>query len=270
MIIIILVFLGLCAGSFIDALVWRLHKQSKAKKTNPAFSIVKGHSMCPSCRHRLHARDLIPVLSWLELRGRCRYCQAKIGWQTPAVEVLTASLFVLSYLQWPYSLSTAGWLVFVGWLASVVMMIALLVYDLRWMILPDRLVYPLIGVASLMVIVLALEAGSVGLIVGPVLGALFLSGLFWSLFQVSAGKWIGGGDVKLAVALGLLAGGLLESVLLLFIASLLGTVVSLPLLIKGKSVSAKVPFGPFLIAATFIVWLWGPAMINWYSAFIGV
>lgn len=226
--------------------------------------------MCPSCKHRLGVSDLAPVLSWVELRGRCRYCQTKIGWQYPLVEVLTAGLFVLSYLQWPYGWSVAGWLAFGTWLVCLVMLVALLVYDLRWMLLPDRLVLPLTAGAMVLASVLTVAAGNANHIFNPLLGALFLSGLFWGLFQMSGGKWIGGGDVKLAISLGLIAGGLIESVLLLFLASLLGSLISLPLLLAGKTASHKVPFGPFLITATYIVFLWGPAMIDWYSRLIGV
>lgn len=269
MIIIAVVLLGLCFGSFINALVWRIHKQSTAKKYNKAYSISQGHSMCPACKHQLHVLDLIPVFSWLLLGARCRYCKAKISRQYPLVELLTAALFIISYWQWPYTLSGSGIVAFGLWLAILVILIALTVYDIRWMILPNRLVYPVIVLAVLLVISIGFADGW-GAPGGSILGALFLSGLFWGIFQVSGGKWIGGGDVKLAVALGLLAGGLLESILLLFIASLLGTLVSLPLVLRNKKLSSRVPFGPFLIIATYIVFFWGGAIIEWYTRFIGV
>jgi len=270
MIVLILILLGLCLGSFTNALVWRLHQQARAKKKSSRYSIVKGHSMCPSCKHQLGARDLVPVLSWVELRGRCRYCQAKISWQYPLVELLMAGLFVLSYMQWPHDFSMWGSIAFGFWLVSVVILVALLVYDLRWMILPDRLVYPLTGAAVGLVLALSVKENSPGLVISATAGAGLLFGLFWGLFQISGGKWIGGGDVKLAVALGLLAGGLVESILLLFLASLLGTLVSLPLLAAGRKASHKVPFGPFLIAAAFVVFLWGSSITSWYSGLIGV
>lgn len=258
--------LGLCMGSFINALVWRLHQRSK--KGAKRYSVTLGRSVCPHCKHVLAVKDLIPVLSWLELRGRCRYCRANISWQYPAVELITAGLFVVSYHLWPYDFSVIGWVAFLAWLSSLVLLVALLVYDLRWMLLPNKLVYPLVG-TSLVVAACVPLLHDVAL-GGTLLGVFVISGLFWVLFQISDGKWIGGGDVKLAVALGLLAGGFIESLLVLFIASLLGSVVGLPLLLQGNKTSHKVPFGPFLISAVVIVFFWSQHIIDWYLGFIGV
>lgn len=267
MIIIILIILGLCLGSFVNALVWRIHKQAAGTKS-AKYSITKGHSMCESCGHRLYARDLIPILSWIELGGRCRYCKTSIGWQNPLAELATVFLFIISYVAWPYGWSPVFLVAFGLWLASLVIMVALVVFDLRWMLLPDRLVYPLISLAIAISICLAIGHDSAGIIVRAGLNAILLSGLFWLLFQISNGRWIGGGDVKLAVALGFLNTSLLGSVLLLFISSLLGCLVSLPVLIMGKSVSHKIPFGPFLIIAAITVFLWGQQMIEWYNQLI--
>jgi prepilin signal peptidase PulO-like enzyme (type II secretory pathway) len=105
MIIAVLVVLGLCFGSFANALVWRVHEQAgQAAKKKPdkkylkQLSVAKGRSMCPNCKHELVAKDLIPVLSWLALGGKCRYCAKPISIQYPLVEVALASLFVVSYL----------------------------------------------------------------------------------------------------------------------------------------------------------------------------
>jgi leader peptidase (prepilin peptidase)/N-methyltransferase len=101
---------------------------------------------------------------------------------------------------------------------------------------------------------------------GALGGAAVLSGLFYALFTLSKGKWIGFGDVKLAVALGLLAGGVLEATLLLFAASVLGMLVSLPLLLSGKANrKSLVPFGPFLLAGMVVTQLFGSDIIVWYT-----
>jgi len=101
-------------------------------------------------------------------------------------------------------------------------------------------------------------------------GAVLLFGLFYVLFQISDGAWIGGGDVKLAAALGLLAGSPVQALLLLFLSSLIGTLFSIPQLMKGKTgLRAKVPYGPFLLAATVIVVLWGHSIIDWYTGLLG-
>lgn len=268
MIILILVLAGLCLGSFSNALVWRLHEQQKGKKSaaeRRKLSIVSGHSMCTKCHHQLGLTDLIPVVSWLWLRGRCRYCHQPISWQYPAVELITAGLFVGSYVYWPHGWSAVGISQFVVWLGVLVLFMALTVYDLRWMLLPNRLVYPLTGLALAEVLMLALWQGNVSIVVGALWGVLCLAGLFYALFTVSNGTWIGGGDVRLGVSLGLLVSGPVKALLVLLLASLIGTVFTLPLLLTGKKhLSQKVPFGPFLILATIIVYLFGASLITWY------
>ena len=271
MIDFILCGLGLCFGSFVNALVWRLHSQPKAKSLKlqaKEFSIMHGRSMCVHCHHTLAWYDLIPVLSWLSLKGKCRYCHKPISWQYPLVELTTALLFVLSYIAWPYQLSTINHqLVFTLWLGILTISIALIVYDIRWMLLPDKLTKVVGAFAalyvSLKIISNPLQAANLAL--GAALGVLCIAGLFYVLFQVSKGKWIGGGDVKLGVALGLLAGGALQAALLIFLASLLGSIFGIPLLIKSKQKSkTRVPFGPFLISSCVIVVLWGQKILDWY------
>src|SRR4051812_5509965 len=125
--ILYLGFLGLCLGSFVSALVWRTRARSTGKrKSNP--SIFNGRSMCPKCRHLLSVWDLIPVVSWLWLRGRCRYCKKPIE-DSPLVELAMAAVFVTSYAFWPQPLHGGQILLFVTWLACSVGLLALLVYD---------------------------------------------------------------------------------------------------------------------------------------------
>lgn len=263
MILVALGLLGLCMGSFAGAVVWRLHKQetSKAKK----YSISRGRSMCSNCQHSLAIYDLIPLLSWLWLGGKCRYCKQSIGWQEPVMEVSMMALYLLSYLVWPYSFDAAGIALFIIWLVLLIGLVALVVYDLRWMILPNRLVYPMYSLAAAQVVVLTLQAGTLEPLLSAAAGAAVVGGLFYAIFQISGGKWIGGGDVKLGVILGVFAGGFIEGALLLFVASFLGTLVSLPMLIINKKRGQQIPFGPFLIIATIIVYLFGAGAITWYK-----
>ena len=223
--------------------------------------------MCVDCGHVLSWYDLLPLMSWIMLRGKCRYCHKPISWQYPVVEALTAVLFVVSYLYWPLSLS-AGWTSLFGlWLVLVTGFVALAVYDLRWMLLPDRVVFPLQAVAASYALALfALSGGDWQIIAGALFGVLGSAGLFYALFQISGGKWIGGGDVKLAVVLGLVLGGAAEALLMLFIASVLGSVVGIPLLLQGKAkAKSKLPFGPFLLIATVITVLFGSGLLDWYQ-----
>lgn len=276
MVIVILAVLGLAFGSFANALVWRLHEQSKKPKDRIApgseLSVSKGRSMCPSCQHRLGFWDLIPVFSWLSLSGKCRYCKQPISWQYPLVELLTSVLFVTSYIFWPQTLDFYGVLYLGLWLVCIVGFISLAIYDLRWMLLPNKLVFPLYGVALAMVITQALAQQSLEPFASALMGVLVGGGLFYLLFQISGGKWIGGGDVKLGFLIGAIVGGPAQALLLLFIASLLGSLVSLPLLATKKANrSTRIPFGPFLLVATFVVQLWGADITDWYvSTFLHI
>lgn len=286
MIIVLLAVLGLILGSFINALVWRLRERaelsskfldlSKSKKKQKdlenlrtkiqELSIWTGRSMCPECGHELAAKDLVPVFSWLWLKGRCRYCQKPISWQYPAVELVTAALFAVAYDSWPLAFTGIGLLQFIFCLIFIVFFVALAVYDLKWLELPDRLVFPLVGLAVVETIAVAVWQHSFNLLWQPVLSAAIIFGLFWLLFQVSKGAWIGGGDVKLALALGLIAASPLRVFLVIFFASLLGTLASVPILAKGrKGLQAHIPFGPFLLASTLIVLLWGSNLADAYT-----
>lgn len=271
MLIAILTVFGLAFGSFVNALVWRLHQQSLSKKKRIAsdaeLSISRGRSMCPHCKHMLAWYDLLPVISWLSLGGRCRYCKESIGWQYPLVELLTAVLFVVSYIFWPYQLSTINYqILFIAWLVALVGFVALIVYDLRWMLLPNKIVFPLTGLGVFSVLLRAMDSDKPWQVIALSLGGLMVAGgIFYIIFQVSNGSWIGGGDVKLGFALGLFLGSPVLALLMLFFASLLGLAVAIPGIITKKSkLSSKLPFGPFLISATIIVMLFGNRILDWY------
>lgn len=223
--------------------------------------------MCPNCKHLLAGRDLIPVISWLSTGGKCRYCRKPISQQYPLVELSTVGVFILSYLLWPTELvSSDAYLLFASWLVGVVLLIALLVYDMKWMLLPDRLMAPLIAVSAIYAIIFTLNAENPGMTFLSVLGAIAIaSGIFYVLFQISNGTWIGGGDVKLGIAIGLLVASPLLAMLTLFLASILGLLVTVPALVRGKAdMTTQLPFGPFLIIATVISVLVGQVIIDWY------
>jgi len=269
MVIIILIVLGLCLGSFINALVWRIHEQSKSKtkQNNKAYSILSGRSMCPNCKHQLETKDLIPVFSWIALKGQCRYCGRKIGLQYPLVELFTAAMIIMSYIYWPSAFSGFGLVEFCLWVIFLVGFIALSIYDIRWTILPNRIIYPLIGLAivQLLIGLIFFKTGTTA-IFSAIFGILFSGGLFYALYTFSDGRWIGGGDVKLGFLIGIIIGGPINSILVLIIASFLGTFYSVPLLVSGKVTrSSKIPFGPFLIIAAVIMELFGITIVNFYK-----
>lgn len=274
MVIVILGIAGLCLGSFVNALVWRLHSIStETSKKKPSqrylaqLSVARGRSMCPHCKHQLAAQDLIPILSWLMLKGKCRYCKQPISVQYPAVELATAAFFIVSYLWWPVALNGAQISIFVLWLVLLVGFMALIVYDLRWLLLPNRIIYPLGAIAAAMSIIEVSTATRPAIaLVNLILAVAVGGGIFYVLFQVSAGKWIGGGDVKLGWLLGLVAGTPGRSLLLIFLAAVLGSLFSVPLLATQRlKRTSTIPFGPFLIIAAIIVQLYGASILVWYQ-----
>lgn len=222
--------------------------------------------MCPNCRHALSTLDMVPVLSWLALRGRCRYCNKPISAQYPLVELLTALLFVAMYAWWPVAFTDAQTVIFVLWLALLTGFMALIVSDFRWMLLPDRILYPTTVVAAVIAVIAVATANKPWLAVLNMLLAVAVGGgLFYVLFQVSKGKWIGGGDVKLGWMLGLVTATPARSGLMIFLAALLGTLISIPMLLSGRMKRHSViPFGPFLIMAATVVQLFGQDILSWY------
>lgn len=271
MIISGLVLLGLCFGSFINALVWRVYKQSenshyKTKKSPNKYSITKGRSMCVECGHILSAKDLIPIFSWVYLRGKCRYCSKKISIQYPLVETITAILFVTSYIYWPNEVVGLEIAIFGAWLIMVVGLVSLVIYDLRWMLLPNIILFKLYIVALIYVFLNVLFIGHFTQQLLDVLIAIAIGGgLFYILFQISKGRWIGGGDVKLGFMLGAICLTPANAFVMLFLASLLGVFSIVPGMITKKvNRNTRIPFGPFLILSTIIVVLFGNEVVNWY------
>lgn len=261
---VVVTILGLIFGSFVNALVWRLHESERKKSDAP--SIWHGRSICTHCKHQLGVWDLIPVLSWLFLGGKCRYCKKPISSQYPLVELLVMALFLVSYVFWPFQLtSLANYFLLFTFYFLLTLGVALTVYDLKWMILPTRLVYVFNGLSGLFLVILSLlSLRSQETFISGIIGAAIFSGFFYLLYHISNGTWIGGGDVRLAVGLGLILGWQ-KSILSLTVAAYLGTAVILILLVVGKyHKKMKLPFGPFLLTATYLTILWGQSVIDWY------
>jgi len=229
-------------------------------------------SRCLECGHTLGMRDLVPLFSWLSTRGKCRYCGKRIGRFEPAIELGTATTFLLFGYFWisTFGLSPIGILLLVLWLAALTMLVILFVYDLRWFLLPDRVMFPLIGLSAVIALVTLVSTAS---LTGSALASLvastgILGGLYFVLWFISKGRWVGFGDVKLGLALGLLIMDWRLAFLTLFLANLIGTLAVLPGLITKKMTrTTQVPFGPLLIIGFFISLVFGPAIIVGYGDF---
>lgn len=284
--IIILVALavsGLIFGSFINALVWRLRQKldddgepkKLSNKDKQMLSIFKGRSICPNCKHQLAAKDLVPVFSWLQLKGRCRYCQKSISKQYPIVEAFTAIIFGLSYVFWPYELTGYEWFVFGGYLAALVYLIAMAIYDLKYTILPSVLIYSAILTYTIVLLIYSAGTGDFYRLGMAFASAILFFAVFLIIFLLSylankqgwsSKEWLGFGDVRLAFLLGLLLGEPFLVFFAMFASSLAGIIVTFPSLANNKiNLTAQIPFGPFLIAGTVITIWWGNWVLDWYS-----
>ncbi len=254
-------------GSFVGALTWRIRHK---------MDFVRGRSECEHCHHILSAVDLIPVFSWLFLRGRCRYCHKKIGALTLWLELAMAVVFIMSFVYWPLGQlyiktgAVDGWQIalFVLWLIMAVMMMALLVYDYRWRLLPNKIMFPLMAVGllfSLMNNIVVHDTSLLQYILSMALGLLPVAGVYGLIYICSSGRLIGFGDVKFGVVVGLLFGWQ-GALLVLVVANILGSLVSLPMLLFGKmKMNSQMAFGPFLIAATVIVFLFQHYFITFFT-----
>ena len=280
---ILIGFLGLFMGSFAGASVWRLRarqlrldekmgdKVAKNDKLQVAKlekqSLLKDRSICLHCGHQLEWYDLVPLVSWLELGGKCRYCHKRIGTFEPLVEVATAVLFVVSFLFWPVALTSSFAIVsFAIWLVAIVGLVMLSVYDFKWFLLPNPVVFTLIGLGFVnSLLVLAQDGFTWSGVTNILLACGFLSGLYYLIYVLSRYQWVGFGDVKLGLALALLLADWEKAALALFLANAIGTLFFLPLMLSGKvKRQARIPFGPLLIAGWFFAGLFGTQIISWY------
>ena len=251
---------GASFGSFALVLADRLHENK---------DWVKGRSACDHCGHKLKVLDLIPIVSWTVFNGKCRYCSKKLSVFYPLVEVGLAFAFTASYVFAPYELQGGFLVLFALWLLGLVLMAALVVSDLKWFLLPSKIVYPLVSIALVHRIVAFYVYDDQEFIASSLLTAAALlvgSGLFWLLYRVSKGRWIGDGDYRLGAAIAFYLGDPFLVWMSLFFASVFGLSVALPAILKSrKRASIKIPFGPFLILGLFTSYLFGAAIIDWYA-----
>lgn len=277
--------IGAALGSFIGALVWRIRQidvadngdESGKKQRAEAQKLWRefwhgGRSVCENCDHELGVLDLVPIFSWLCLRGKCRYCGAKIGVEALLYELTGAFLFAASFLLWPIShaaifdifgaVNWASLIRFCVWLVALVLMEGLLFYDARWKKLPNKLMYPLIFV-SLIFALLNLDFANIWASLGGILLALIpVFGVYLALYLIND-RWIGLGDVRFGVVVALLLADWRLAFFVLFLANVLGSIFSLPALFTKKiKASSQIAFGPFLIVATILItWLHLPTFI---------
>ena len=251
---IILFVFGLAVGSFLNVCIYRMPRNK---------SIVFPSSRCPACNTPISPRDNLPVLSYLFLAGRCRFCREKISFRYPLVESLNAFLYLTVFWRFGF-----GWHTFV-YCALCSALIVITFIDLDFQIIPDRITLPALPVG--------LIAGSFLLpdpflretmlgIKGSFIGFLAGGGLFYAIAFLSRGG-MGGGDIKMMAMVGAFMGW--KSVLLTtFVGSLAGSFVGLFLILfKGKGRKTKIPFGPFLAFGTLVTLFAGQEVLDVFLSF---
>lgn len=243
---------GLTLGSFLNVVIHRLPRMARGRRLVRRYNLAWPRSHCPACRQTLRVRHLLPVFSWLCLRGRCAYCQARISLRYPLVEVLCAASFAL--LTW--SAPSLPWLA--GGLVYTSVLIALAFIDLETGLLPDGLTLPLLWAGLLF----HLDSRSLPLadaVLGAVAGYLLPWGIYWCYRLASGKEGLGYGDFKLLAALGAWLGWRALPSLLL-ISSLTGLAVAgILMLSRRMSRHDALPFGPFLALSGCLAWWWGRA-----------
>jgi leader peptidase (prepilin peptidase)/N-methyltransferase len=281
--------LGLLVGSFLNVVIYRYpimlfneweamakdilierkfkitnlnNNDSTLQKKQP-FNLVVPRSTCPKCHHLISSIENIPLFSYLFLMGKCKHCQTHISIRYPFIELLTAICFALlpHYFSfgWPLLIT----LVFTSYF------IAMSFIDIDHQILPDTMTIPLVWFGLLAAhfhIYITLDAA----LIGAIVGYLSLWSVYW-LFKLLTGKdGMGYGDFKLLAVIGALLGW--EKVLLtILLSAAVGSLIGGGLLLlQGKEKSTKIPFGPYLITAGWISWLWGDTLIQAYTSFSGI
>jgi leader peptidase (prepilin peptidase)/N-methyltransferase len=279
-----LILFGLVLGSYAGATVWRLrarqlvadkkagepvnHKEYKQLEGLAHEKTSRDRSRCLHCGYTLRWYDLIPLVSWLALRGKCRECRKPIGIMEPLIELGTALFFLLSFIFWPYDLHTGLQIAsLIVWLISGVGLAIMFAYDTRWFLLPDRVNFAVIGLGLVSAILMIIQNPNPLSATLNVIGSVFvLSGIYLVLYLISKGRWIGFGDIKLGLGLGLLLGDWELAIIGLFFANLIGCLIVVPLMATGKlKRTSRVPFGPLLITGVIVAKLVGVGIAEFYA-----
>lgn len=270
---------SLCIGSFLNVVVYRLPlmmEQSwqqeyleyfEPEKTQPqaaVFNLAVPRSACPHCKHQLAAKDNIPLLSWLLLKGKCRYCQAPVSKRYPLLELFTA--VVSAAVAWQFGATATGLLyLLVTWA-----LLALTFIDIDKMLLPDQITLPLLWLALVAAVAGVSKVDAAAAITGAAIGYLALWSVYWTFKLLTGKEGMGYGDFKLLAVFGALLGWQ-QLPLIILLSSLVGAVIgTLMLAMQGKDKNNAIPFGPYIAAAGWIAMLWGEQITQAYLSMISL
>jgi leader peptidase (prepilin peptidase)/N-methyltransferase len=237
---------GTILGSFYNVVIYRLPKK---------ISFVSGTSFCPNCNHRIMPIDLIPVVSYIFLGGKCRHCKSPISIRYPMIEALTGFIFVMAYIQYGFTLAT---LVAIT-LGSLCIIIAMI--DIDTMEILDRFHFFILILAIFQIFLISDLS-----VIDHIVGFFIISIPFYIIAVLTNG--LGGGDIKLIAVSGLLL-GYQATLVAFFIAAVLGGLIAVLLLItKQQERKSLIAFGPYLCIGIYIAYLYGQTIFTWYISLI--
>lgn len=250
--------LGICIGSFLNVLIDRLPRKE---------TILRGRSHCDSCKKVLSWKDLIPVFSFLFLRGKCRGCKSSIGLRTPLVELLTGFLFVITLYTLAFqTITILSIITLLFYLFIISVLLVIFFCDIYYGIIPNAVLYPAFFVTVIFTLITKPH-----LFLSYLLCSLAAGGFFFLLFLITRGRGMGFGDVKYAFFLGFLL-GFPQVIVALYIAFLTGAIIASILVLwrKKKFVGGTIPFGPFLVLGTIASLYGGNMLLGKILAFLSL
>ncbi|MDP2624823.1 MAG: prepilin peptidase [Candidatus Peregrinibacteria bacterium] len=241
--LVILFIAGLLLGSFLSAVIYRIHYNKPGLFT--------GFSICPKCNKQLGPQDLVPLFSYLIQGGKCRHCKKHISWHYPVLELSTGLLFV--------AMGTAGLAPLGLYLFFGLILVFIFFYDLLYLEIPDEIMIPSIVIALLA----TFHPETISFLNG-FYGAAVVVLFFLLQIIISRGKWLGGGDLRIGAFIGFILGFKL-TIVAVFLSYVIGSIISVFLLITGRAKGkTMIAFGPFLVLGTLITIFYGDFLVEWY------
>jgi leader peptidase (prepilin peptidase)/N-methyltransferase len=241
----LIAILGLVIGSFLNVCIYRIPKEE---------SIAFPPSHCAKCQHNLSPVDLVPVFSYIFLRGRCKYCNEKISIRYPLIESLNGLLYLIVYLKFGLTLSALKYCI----LVSILIVIGMIDYDTQFVFTSTTIFGAIIAVIFIIIQAIVYKTGTIDLILGGLIG-FGIIGLI-----VFLTKGMGEGDIEIGTVCGLFLG--VKGILLgLFLGIVIGGIVGIIILsLKLKKAKEKIAFGPCIAIGSLISMIWGVEILKFY------
>ncbi|GEQ20856.1 prepilin peptidase [Clostridium butyricum] len=242
---ILVIILGLVIGSFLNVCIYRIPREE---------SISYPPSHCGNCGHNLHPVDLIPIISYVFLKGKCRYCKEKISIRYPMIEGLNCILYLVIYMKYGFMIYTVEFCI----LISLLIVISMIDYNTQEVYTSTTVFGAIVGVIFILINKFVYGQEVMNLLMGGVTGAAIIGAIVYLT------KGMGEGDIEIAGVCGLFI-GVKQIILALFLAIMLGGAVGVVvILLNLKNIKDKIAFGPFIAIGTLIAILYGNALISWY------